>query len=232
VAGQDGDDDFGASPILTGVNDSAGNRILVEAGKSGYVYGLDEKSGTELWQTQAAEPGQLSPQLIGAVGGFIGSPALGSSNGQPAIFLTSAIFTPLSGLGADAGSPFPRCPSLAGEAVPACPDTSLAGNPQRLASVHAVSVASGKVIWQAPVSTPTYAPATYSNGVVFAPSTTSFAAAAYNADSGNPLWVFPLASSGASGAAIAGSNIYLGSGISESGQTFPGLSGIWSFTSG
>ena len=231
VAGQDGDDDFGASPIITGVDDSAGHRIVVEAGKSGYVYGLDEASGRQLWQTQAAQPGQLSPQLVGAVGGFIGSPALGPSNGQPALFLTSAVFTPLAGDGANTGSPSQPCPALGGQAVPACPDTTLAGHPARLASVHAVSVADGKILWQAPISTPTYAPATYSHGVVFAPSTTTAAVAAYDADNGVPLWEFPLAAPGASGAAIAGSSVYVGSGVSEGGQS-PGPSGVWSFTSG
>jgi outer membrane protein assembly factor BamB len=231
----DGDTDFGASPIITGVNDTFGHPIVVEAGKSGYVYGLDEANGTAVWQVQAAQAGQLSPQLVGAVGGFIGSPALGVSNGKPAVFLTSAIFTPLTGAGADlAAPPYPACAGFPSTlpGLPVCLDTSLAGDPTRVASLHAVSVSDGSVLWQAPISTPTYAPATYSNGVVYAPSTTSFAMAAYNADTGTPLSVFPLVSSGASGASIVGSSIFLGSGISEGGVTVPGLSGIWSFTVG
>jgi len=236
--GYDSDDDFGASPIVTSVDDSAGDPIVVEAGKSGYVYGLDELTGREVWQVQAAQPGELTPQEIGAIGGFIGTPALGTSQGQAAVFLTSAVFTPWSGGGVQLQAPpFPGCPgplsALGDASPPACPDTSLADSPTsplRMASVHAVSVGSGQILWQEPLSTPTYAPATYANGVVFAPSTTSFAMEAYDADTGTNLWTFPLAAAGAGGAAIAGSDVFVGSGIAEGGETVPGPSGIWDFT--
>ncbi|HUC37595.1 MAG TPA: PQQ-binding-like beta-propeller repeat protein [Acidimicrobiales bacterium] len=226
--GTDADDDFGSSPVLATVE---GRAMVVEAGKSGYVYGLDEHTGKELWQVQAAQPGQLSPQGVGAIGGFIGSPALGTADGHPAVFLTSAIFMPLTGLGANAAAPpYTPCAGLTEASLPACPDTTLAGDPTRLASVHAVDIATGTVLWQEPISTPTYAPATYSNGVVFAPSTTSFAIAAYDADTGVPLWASPLAASAASGASVVGPSIFVGSGISEGGQNVPGANGIWSFT--
>ncbi|MHB8439578.1 MAG: outer membrane protein assembly factor BamB family protein [Acidimicrobiales bacterium] len=231
--GNDGDTDFGASPIITATDDSAGNPIVVEAGKSGFVYGLDEVKGTKLWAVQAAQPGQLSPQLVGAIGGFIGAPALGTANGQAAVFLSSAVFTPLRGSGLSTSKPYEQCPPVADKALPLCPDDTLVGAPERLASVHAVSVATGQVLWQEPISTPTYSPATYANGVVFVPSTTSFAAEAYNADNGLPLWSFPLAASApGGGASIVGSSIYLGSGVSESGFTAAVVHGVWSFTLG
>jgi outer membrane protein assembly factor BamB len=99
--------------------------------------------------------------------------------------------------------------------------------------VSAIDAATGRVVWRAP-STPSYAAATYSNGVVFAPSTTSFSAAAYDADTGLPLWTFPLGAAAASGTAIDGSSIFLGSGLSQgqAGPTTvpPGNNGVWSFT--
>jgi outer membrane protein assembly factor BamB len=99
-------------------------------------------------------------------------------------------------------------------------------------AVSAIDAATGHIVWRAP-STPSYAATSYSNGVVFAGSTTSFAAAAYNADTGLPLWTFPLGATTSSGTAIAGSSIFLGSGLSsgQPGPTTipPGNNGVWSF---
>ena len=50
--------------------------------------------------------------------------------------------------------------------------------------MSAVDAATGQVVWRAP-STPSYAATTYSNGVVFAPSTTTFAVAAFSVDQRN-----------------------------------------------
>jgi outer membrane protein assembly factor BamB len=101
--------------------------------------------------------------------------------------------------------------------------------------VQAIDVATGHIVWRT-LSGPSYAATTYSNGVVFAPSTTTSSADAYDADTGLPLWHFPLGAVPASGASIVGSSIFLGVGLSE-GQAGPstvppGANGIWSFTLG
>ena len=106
-------------------------------------------------------------------------------------------------------------------------------NPGRLITVQAIDVATGRVTWRA-LAGPSYAATTYSNGVVFAPSTTMFAAVAYDADTGLPLWTFPLGATPASGVAIAGADVFLGTGISEGNAIGsitipPGLNGIWCF---
>jgi outer membrane protein assembly factor BamB len=102
-----------------------------------------------------------------------------------------------------------------------------------LLSVSAIDAATGRIVWRAP-STPGFGATTYSNGVVFAGSTTGFPVVAYDADNGAPLWAFPLGATTASGAAIAGSSIFMGAGLSESqaGPTTvpPGANGVWSFT--
>jgi outer membrane protein assembly factor BamB len=214
--------------------------VIIQGGKSGYAYGLCEGSGTDIWAVQAAQPGQLSPDFVGAAGGFIGSPSLGQAKGRSTAFFDSALFLPfaddgvrLPGNGDDAGA---SCPGPTGGGLPllpACPDPSVANNPARLLSVSAVDAATGQVVWRAP-STPSYAATTYSNGVVFAPSTTTFSAAAYNADTGVPLWAFPLGAPAASGAALAGAGVFVGSGLSEGAagpSTIPpGNNGVWSFT--
>jgi outer membrane protein assembly factor BamB len=247
-----GDTDFGSSSILATVptadlhnHNACGSvggttTLVVQGGKSGYAYGLCERSGAKVWGVQAAQPGQISPDLIGAGGGFIGSPSLGRAKGRPAAFFNAALFLPfaddgvrLPGNGDDAGATCPGPAGLHFPLLPACPDPSILGDPARLQSVSAIDAATGHVVWRAP-STPSYAAATYSNGVVFAPSTTSFSAAAYDADTGLPLWTFPLGAAAASGTAIDGSSVFLGSGLSQgqAGPTTvpPGSNGVWSFT--
>ena len=228
TASIDNDDDFGSSPIITG-------GLVVEGGKSGYVYGLHEATGTQAWPAVlAAEPGQLSPQIVGAVGGFIGSASLGRAGGHPAVFLQSAIETPLSGTGVDLTPP-PYPPCLGNLTVlPACPDASLASDPLRSVSLHAVDITTGRVIWHAPLTTPSYAATSYANGVVFAGSTLQFTAAAYSADTGAPLWRFPLLASPSSGTSIVGSSVFLGAGTSDGnvqGVVLPPQAfGVWSFS--
>lgn len=217
-----GDDDFGSSAVLTRIGS---RKVVVEASKSGYVYALDENTGAEIWQDEPAQAGQLSPQLVGAIGGFIGSPALGQVDGRPALFLSSAVPLPFSGQGAD----------LSGNTVPpASVDTSLAADPSRAVSLHAVSVTTGAILWQDAVSAPTYAAVTYSDGVVFLPATTGLAVTAYDADTGQPLWGVPTSlAAPASGVSVVGGSICFGTGISEGSEDGiaipPEESGIWSF---
>jgi outer membrane protein assembly factor BamB len=247
-----GDTDFGGSSILATVATSdlpkgnpchshhATTNLVIQGGKSGYAYGLCEDNGADVWKVQASQPGQISPEVIGAGGGFIGSPSLGVSQGRPAVFLNSALFLPFSddgvrepGDGDDSGATCPGSASTQVPLLPACPDPSIANDPARLLSLDALDAATGHMDWRAP-STPSFAATTYSNGVVFAPSTTTFAAAAYNADTGLPLWSFPLGGGATSGTAVVGSSVFLGSGLSEqqAGPTTlpPGNNGIWSFT--
>ena len=97
-----------------------------------------------------------------------------------------------------------------------------------------MDAATGTVVWQAPLTTPTYAPASYTNGVVFAPSTTSFANEAFDADTGTQLWVSPIAAAASSGTSIAGQSIFFGGGtgygMAGSEDVPPQNFGIWSFT--
>lgn len=236
-----GDDDMGSSPILAdvpSVKGCPGGRLVIEGSKSGYAYGLCEATGAELWQNQIAQPGQLSPDSVGSIGGMIGSPSLGLAGGKPTAFFTSAEPLPFSNDGVrtpgDGDANISSCPGLSPlPLLPACPDTSVLSDPQRLTSLHAVDAATGKVDYDVP-SMPTYAASTYTGGVVFLPDSFSAGVAAFDADNGQPLWAFPLAAVPASAAAIADSSVYLGTG--ESDGSLDGLivppqaTGIWSFS--
>lgn len=233
--GDNFDDDFGMSPII--VEPGAGGAcpglaagadpIVVEGGKSGYIYEFDELTG-KLVNTplQVAQPGNYNVGP-GSIGGFIGSAALGCAQDKLAVFLTSAVFSPFAQGGIQGASGEPG-------GVTTFPDTTVLDNPSRVASVHAYDVLANKVLWQAPVTTPVFGPATYSNGVVFTPSTTTFSAQALDADTGTQLWASPLLSAPSSGMSVAGDSVYFGAGTefaAADGQGVPPQAyGVWSFT--
>ncbi len=250
----DGDDDFGSSALLAtvpatstltktcGLASSAPSvALVIEGSKSGYAYGVCESDGGEVWSVQASQAGELTQSAAGSVGGFLGSAALGSANGRPTVFFTSAIPLPFTNDGIrEPGSNDDNISSCPGPVIsdvpvlpPACPDLSLLSNPQRLVSLHAIDAATGAVVWQA-LSLPTYSAASYTNGVVFFPDTTGFSLVAYDAQDGLPLWAFPLGAATASGAAIVGDRVFVGAGLaeeSEDGVTIPpGANGVWSFS--
>lgn len=234
-----GDADFGSSAVVVrvpalnrGGNRSRGRQgahhqrhrtgggtasLVLEGSKSGYMYALDEATGKEVWQVQAAQPGQTGNMLDGSVGGFIGGAALGQVQGRPTLFATSAIPGLFQGAGVN------------GTATTL--DTSLAGDPLRASSLHAIDAATGRVLWDQPLSTPSYASATYVDGVVFAPGTSSFSVEAYDASSGTPLWAFPVGAPVASGISVVGSAVFFGAGIALAGPPSvpPQANGVWSF---
>lgn len=225
-----GDDDFGASPVVTTLD---GETLVLAASKAGCIYKIQASNGALIHQTQAAQPGQSGPEFAGAVGGFIGSTALaGEASGSQTMFASSAIPLPFGGAGPDPTALQGAGSDPQGSLQGAAPlDPSLAGDPRRAASLHAVDVRSGEVLWHQVLATASYAPVTYAAGVVFAPSTTSFAIEAFDAASGLPLWVFPTGASMSSGAAVVGGQIFVGAGTNEnqSPPVPPQATGVWSF---
>jgi len=230
-----GDDDFGSSPLIASQPGAPCPRAVVEGSKSGFLYSLCETTGARLWTTQVAQAGQLSPSLVGAIGGFIGSPALGRAHGRPAVFAAAAVPLPFSGDGAVTPGGAGACPGrpAAPAVTPACPDPTLVRHPSRLLSLHAVDLATGRVLWSAP-SVPTYSALTYTSGIVMDPESTGFGLVAYGADSGSALWSFPLAAAPASAAAVVGRDVFLGAGEADGtvhGTILPPqATGIWCFS--
>jgi polyvinyl alcohol dehydrogenase (cytochrome) len=79
------DDDFGASPQLFHL----GDRLVVGAGgKDGWYRALDAATGAPVWQTHVGQTGHLQEDF--AIGGIIGSPAVGGGR----IYVTTAISVP------------------------------------------------------------------------------------------------------------------------------------------
>ena len=246
-----GDTDFGSSAVIAhrASTKACPGGLAIEGSKAGFAYGICEATGTVQWANQIAQPGQGDQNLFGSIGGMIGAPTLGVIGARPTVFFTSAIPLPSSNDGlVDPGATDTNIAHCPGDGplralltpvlgaiprLPLCPDLSLLDNPLRIMSLHAVDAMTGRVRWNAP-SLPTYAPATFTNGVVFDPQTIGFGIAAYNAATGLPIWAFPLAASPSSAAAIDGNSIFLGAGTDNAllpGPSLPPqLNGVWSFS--
>jgi polyvinyl alcohol dehydrogenase (cytochrome) len=229
-----GDTDIGSSPILGAINGPNGAQpVVLDGSKSGYMYAIAEATGATVWAAQPAQPGETGPAFAGAIGGFIGSSALDNVKGRPTVFGTTAIPMPFDGNGA----PSPDTTLVCVDVSSGTPAPAQHCDPLRLASLHAVDADTGNTLWQGVVSLPSYAATTTTNGVVFAPSTTGFAIAAYSARTGTPLWAFPTGGAMSSGAAIVGPSVFVGAGTAEqfgpSGTpTIPPdqVNGVWCFS--
>ena len=191
------DEDFGPTPVLTTV---AGERVVVQAGKSGWVYVLDRAAGSLVRQVHVA--------VGSSIGGFIGSVAVANTgpNNHPVLYGDSAI--------------------------PVHTDGSIDGSPTDVtkgSSLHAVDLVTGLSLWEQPLQTPSYAPVTVSNGVVFAPDTTQFSVQAYDAATGLPLWHLPVAAATAGGVAVAGDSVVFGAGTFFADHMPPQVTGVWCF---
>jgi len=200
---QDLDDDFGASPNILDNGTAVG-----EGGKDGWYYKLDINTGKEIWRAHGGESGHVNTGF--AVGGFIGTTAVGEANGKPAIFGAIAIATPISNT-FDA----PGGPTL---------DASLLTDPERLFSIVAIDEQSGKILWHSPLALPSYGAVTYANGVVLMADTVTFSLDAFDANTGVPLAFRPIPGPPSSAPVVVGDSIYVAMGTSETDLEFKAFS--------
>jgi polyvinyl alcohol dehydrogenase (cytochrome) len=192
------DDDFGSSAQVFTL--PGGRRVVGEAGKDGSYQVVDRDigvaagGGQPLWRRTEAGNGNVQPGQ--AVGGFIGNTAVGGAR----VFGASAIDTPVT-YDPASGAPRPQSDPAA-SAV----------------SMHAFSAASGAPAWSG-VQGPSYGASTYARGVVYNGALDGLLRA-YDAASGRLLWAFPLGAPVSSGAAIAGSDVVVGAGTSDTDLEF------------
>jgi polyvinyl alcohol dehydrogenase (cytochrome) len=201
------DDDFGgALNLLPGGRVGAGS-------KDGWYYALDERTGALAWKTQVGQPGHATAGF--AVGGVLSSPAVGLVNGVPAVFAATAISTPNDqplDSGPDSGVP------------------SVADDPGRMFSLHAIRASDGAILWRGPVSRQAYGPPTYVNGVVLVASTFDFQIDAIDANTGLPLAARPLLGPPSSAPTAYLDSVYGGYGTSTGeGSPLAALSGVYAF---
>ena len=190
------DDDFGSSAQVFSL--PGGRRVVGEANKDGWYYAVDRDSGALLWK--ALEQGNGNVQPGQAIGGFIGNTAVGGAPGHPGIFGGSAIDTPVT-YDPATGAPAPQSDPAAG-----------------LTPMRGFSAADGSPRWQA-VQGPTYGASTVARGVVYNGALDGLLRA-YDTASGSLLWAFPLGGPISSGAAVAGSDVVVGAGTSDTDLEF------------
>jgi outer membrane protein assembly factor BamB len=199
------DDDFGASPnLLPG-------GLVGFPRKDGWYYALRERPSTSspelVWATAVGTAGHVVTDF--AIGGMIGTPAVGLVRGEPAVFATTALSTPLAQ------------PLDDGLAL----DPGLLTDPGRLLSLTAVRARDGKVLWRSPLPRQSYGAPSFANGVLLVPSTVSFSLDALRADDGLPLAVRLLPGAPSSSAVAVGDKVIIGVGTSETDLEFKALGG-------
>ncbi len=183
------DDDFGASPNLLP------HGLVGNGAKDGWYYALDRMTGRLVWENHAGQAGHVTGGF--AVGGMIGSAAVGWSGGEQAIFATTAISTPL------------RAPL---DETPGDIDPELLEDPGRMFSLHAIRARDGKLLWRSPWVRASYGAPTYANGVVLVPSTFDFTVKAIDAETGLLLWAAPTLGAPSSAPVTLGPMMIVGAG--------------------
>ncbi len=199
------DDDFGSSPnLLPG-------GAVGEGGKDGWYYARGLIDGRERWRRHAAQPGHLNNGF--AIGGFIGTPAVGeaidpvSGARRTAVFGATSIPTPI-GPPVDSGENPIDTTILTG------------GDPARLLNLHAMDARTGEILWRSPLAAPTYGHVTYANGVVFVSLTTGLRVQAFDAGTGVPLWLTPTFGAPSSAPVVVGDMLFFGTGTRETDVEF------------
>ncbi len=193
------DDDFGSSAqVFTLPGPGGGHRVVGEGSKDGSYTVVDRDTGALVWR--AVEQGNGNVQPGQAVGGFIGNTAVAARPGVPEVFGGSAIDTPVT-YDPSTGAPAPQSDPTAG-ATP----------------MRAFSGGDGTPAWQA-LQGPTYGATTWANGVVYNGALDGLLRA-YDAGSGALLWAVPLGAPVSSEAAVAGSDVVIGAGTSDTDVAF------------
>jgi outer membrane protein assembly factor BamB len=189
----DYDDDFGASANLLP------NGLVGIGGKDGWYRAFHRAGdGRPVWQSHAGQSGHVNDGF--AIGGMIGSAATGLVRGEPAVFATTAISTPID-------EPIDvEFPSI---------DFSLLGDLGRLFSLHAISALDGRLLWRAPFARASYGAASYANGLVFVPSTFDFSVKAFDANTGLLRWIMPMHGPPSSNPVVVGDSLYMGTGTRQ-----------------
>ena len=207
------DDDFGGAPnLLPAVTDHP-NGLVGAGSKDGWYYAWDRTTGALVWSNHVGQYGHLTPGF--AMGGVLASAATGYVNDEPAVFIATALGTPNDkpvSSGPDTGPP------------------TVAEDPERMASLHAISAVDGRLLWRSLVARQAFGAPTYANGVVLVPSTASFSLVAVDANTGITLSQRPLPGPPSSPPVAVGDTVYGGIGTStEVGSPLAPLSGVYAF---
>jgi glucose dehydrogenase/cytochrome c5 len=194
--------DMQVSPIFT---EEGGSPMVIDAGKMGYVYAMDPKTGKLMWKAQvgkhnghdnddklAMEGKYKKPKLPytfypGILGGVETNMAVGEGMAFVAINDTPSTFKTYSEPIASAGT-------------------------KGTGEMEAVDLKTGKIVWDDKLPSQAFGDATYSNGLVY---TTEFGgyALAFDAKTGKQVWKAKLPAGANSPIAISGEYLITAAGF-------------------
>jgi outer membrane protein assembly factor BamB len=175
-----------------------GQPTVIDAGKMGFVYAYNAKSGKLLWKTSVGKHNGHDNDSADGLKGSFAQPklpytfcpgVLGGVETQMAM-ANGVIYVPINNL----------CSTFKGYNQPIASSTGVGG---ATGGMEAVSLKTGKVLWNTPLPHSAYGAATYTNGVVF---TTTFDGKliAFNAKTGKQIWSSQLSAGTNSPLAIDG----------------------------
>jgi outer membrane protein assembly factor BamB len=201
--------DFQNPPILAS---GGGRELAIGSGKSGVVVAVDAKTGKPVWKTPVGthnghdgdsllamrgEGSKIKPGTVypGTLGGVIAPPAASATT----------VFVPVVNhpLSVESGTQLGEGPQASGELV-------------------ALDLATGKVEWKVPTTTPLYGSPTVVNDVVFVGSFEG-TVSGFDAKTGGEVWTASLPAGSNTGVAVSGDTLLVPAGLALAEGQRPAL---------
>jgi glucose dehydrogenase/mono/diheme cytochrome c family protein len=203
--------DMQVAPIYTEAN---GEPIVVDAGKMGYVYGMDPKTGKQLWKTSVGiHNGHDNDDKLAMEGKFKTPPlpytyfpgALGGVETDMAVN-EEMVYVPINNV----SSVFKKANE---------PIASVGGD-KNSGEMVAIDLKTGKIAWDTKLASSAYGDATYSNGLVYT-STFEGKVFAFDAKTGKIVWSTKLPAGANSPIAISGEYLVTAAAFPEGANEKP-----------
>jgi outer membrane protein assembly factor BamB len=188
--------DLQLSPVIA---NTGGKDVVVSAGKVGYVYATDAKSGEPMWKTQVGKHnGHDNDNLRALVGNDVKLPKL------PVTVYPGVLGGVETQLAVNDGTVYAAVVNLPTTFV--TQETPKIDFTKGSGDLVALDLATGRIKWDTKLPTAPYGAATVANDLVF---TTTFdgEVRAFSRDNGNEVWSYQLPTATNATVAIAGNTL-------------------------
>jgi outer membrane protein assembly factor BamB len=204
--------DMQVAPIYV---EETGEPMLLDAGKMGYVYSMDPKTGKLNWETPVGKHNGHDLDSLHAFEGNFKRPPLPYTYWPGALGGVETDMAVAEGMAFVAVNNTPSVFKKYNEPI-ASLGTKGTGD------ILAIDLESGKIVWDDKLPSPAYGDATVSNGVVY---TTEFAGnvMAYDAKTGRQLWKAKLPAGANSPIAVSGEYLITAAGYPEGPSSRPAV---------
>jgi outer membrane protein assembly factor BamB len=197
------DADFEASPILTTATvNGAQRKVVIGAGKTGYVIAFDAQTGQQLWKTSVGKHENDQVQSIPAGQTITVYPGSLGGVETPMALANGVVFVPVANA--------PSRDTATGQAI-AAGHTVSSGNGE----LDAIDVNTGKLLWTSHLKSPDFGGATVTGDLVFT-STYTGQVLAFNRTSGQQVWSWQAPDGLNSPVTAVGNTLLIPAGIGSS----------------